>query len=416
MSSPSFIPTTAPTSHLVNHVVVVAGIASVCLVTLSIISEFLTVLLIHDIGRWNGYMRIIYAMSLCLVAYDVTFYCVLVNLLTDDAFSMKISSFLSTTFGIAVALWTNVITCIVMHVVYHLHSVNVQAHFWKYSTGIMSFSIIFGSFYSVYQKELLIPYNAMILASIALNIFGYVRIVRKLEAMGDASSKIMEPVQVLASRIRFYPIIQFVTRLMTSIYELRYGSELQNITGVQNVKQKVLLCIASTTLPLTGLGFFIIFLNMQPLAQERLYASLWGLISCRRPRDGSEEQQSASVQKIEDAESQTKKDSGDKPREGKKGVSFHLSIATINMDKGRSETQGSIKYVDEDELSETIDQIATARKAPRTSGDDTYESTTNAMWMECMSTSRKSSGRDSNLSEDARIEQILKTSSLGSVF
>jgi hypothetical protein len=397
----SAVPTLAATEYPVSSVLRIAGDLSRGFGTVSIVASILTIKLIHDIGRWNGYMKIIYAMTWCLIMYDLTFYGSVEGLHVKDSFLMKVNYFFSTTFGIAVSLWTNVITCIVLHVVLRLQSFDVLKHYWKFQAYIMLFSAGFGAFYTVFEKQLLIPYNSLLLASIIVNAAGYARVAYKLNAMGASKSDCMDPVNILVSRLKYYPILQFLTRLPTAVYELRYGGAFEDLYEIRSLDQAILLYASAATLPLTGLGFFISFLYMQPLAQERLceIMSVFCCSTCCSDSDdriadgttnrgvegglenvGIEGQPSIKNPGLSKSHKTTKKHVTFMMPYSR-GASRDSACYIPEVKDARSSHSVYMRYADEDELDKSIDERA-SRKVPPVAVEHVDDgSTTNAMWI-----------------------------------
>ena len=120
-------------------------------------------------------------------------------------------------------------------------------------------------------------------ASILVNVLAWVVVSRKLSVMGFANPStnkngrqisksgrtrsIVHPVTVLAGRLKWYPIVQAISRGGASWYEFVYGSSpgtYKNLTAAHTVA----LFLFAISTPLAGIGYFAIFLMMQREAMD----------------------------------------------------------------------------------------------------------------------------------------------------
>jgi hypothetical protein len=236
-------------------------------------------------------------MTWSLLLYDLTFYLQVVALVNHGAYLINV--FMSFTFGIAVSLWTNVMTMIVVYIVLNLKSVDILAHFPKYVVAIYSFSVIYASVYFILEdpvkkNDVNEGYNIIRFMSIMLNLLGYVFVVRKLDGMGKSAGKHLRSVQVLAARIKYYPIFQLITRLPVSIFQFMYGAQVSDASESLTGFKALLLFISGLFGPLTGVCYFVIFLRMQPRAMLHFRQLIYRKCICLRgcladPLDGWEE-------------------------------------------------------------------------------------------------------------------------------
>eukprot|EP01034_Spumella_vulgaris_P028563 gene28563-35445_t len=78
-----------------------------------------------------------------------------------------------------------------------------------------------------------------------------------------------DPVRVLSSRIKYYPIVQVVTLSGAFWYVFQYSFDTQSYnTSPMPIAQQVSLVFYALTLPSAGLGYFTIFLLFQPQASS----------------------------------------------------------------------------------------------------------------------------------------------------
>lgn len=209
-----------------SQVEFISGVLILVLATISLISTLITLWLIHDMNRWNGYMLLIFNLTLCQSVYDVSFYLLL-------AFRNKscfgIHKFLSMAAGLSVTLWTNVISVVLYYIIIYLKSFNIHHYYRRFLFGIMLISFLFSStsliaYFSNDEKlENIIDffYYVIRLGSIIFNIIVHVIISYVLYQMGlssvspgtdlDKVKKMNDPLKKLSARLKYYPIVQILT-------------------------------------------------------------------------------------------------------------------------------------------------------------------------------------------------------------
>ncbi len=193
--------------------------------------------------------------------------------------------FFTTFAGTATSLWTNIISFILYSIVQNLHSFDVYGYFKIFFFSIMIPSIALAILDVVYYDNAPI-YNVLKnfyywlrIASIVFNIIVHGMISFKLSRMGfSEETKRQDPVRVLASRLKYYPIVQVVTRVGAAWYEAAYGFDTQTFDDKMGVKQQVSLYFYAICVPSAGLGYFLVFLWVQPRALALLKRRLkeWG--------------------------------------------------------------------------------------------------------------------------------------------
>ncbi len=79
-----------------------------------------------------------------------------------------------------------------------------------------------------------------------------------------------DPIVVLSSRIKYYPIVQLISVSGSIAYLTLYGFSPHTYGDTESMNQKVMLFFYALTYPTAGLGYFIVFLMYQPNAYKHL--------------------------------------------------------------------------------------------------------------------------------------------------
>ena len=130
-----------------------------------------------------------------------------------------------------------------------------------------------------YLDQLDYSYNIIRLTSIGINFVVYFITARNLGLYsGRGKLPRDHPLVILTSRLKWYPIVQMITRLWPSIYELTYGNALDHASfSTGNASSDAEIISYGILLPSAGIGFFLVFLAVQPLARAH-----WSELCCNR--------------------------------------------------------------------------------------------------------------------------------------
>ncbi len=272
----------------------IGGIILVSTAFISFVSTLTTLFLIHDMKRWNGYLLLIYNMTICQMFYDLSFF--LVPFYDSSNQVVNVITFLTAAAGLAVAFWTNIISVVLYVIVQYLQSFQIDKYFMTFFCSIVFTSLLFAFFDTFYlhdkeaHRVLFNVYFWTRVASILFNITIQGLISYKLHLMGfsstpkqqhhpssssysvasAASAAAKDPIRVLSSRLKYYPIVQIITRSGAMWYQLQYGDRWNNVGDTGAFMQILSLCFYSVCLPSAGLGYFIVFLIVQPSAYLHL--------------------------------------------------------------------------------------------------------------------------------------------------
>lgn len=272
----------------------IGGVILITTAFVSFVSTLTTLFLIHDMKRWNGYLLLIYNMTICQMFYDLSFF--LVPFYDTSNQVVNVITFLTAAAGLAVAFWTNIISVVLYVIVQYLQSFQIDKYFFTFFCSIVFTSLLFACFDTLYlhdeavHRVLFNVYFWTRVASILFNITIQGLISYKLHLMGfsstpkqqqqqqsssssvayAASAAAKDPIRVLSSRLKYYPIVQIITRSGAMWYQLQYGDNWNNVGDTGSFLQILSLCFYSVCLPSAGFGYFIVFLIVQPTAYRHL--------------------------------------------------------------------------------------------------------------------------------------------------
>ncbi len=346
----------------------IAGMLLLALALFSIICTITTLWLIYDMKRRNGYLLLIWNLTISQFMYDLPFFMLpfYKNRVCED-----VMNFMFIFAGMAVALWTNVISLVLYYIVEYLQSFDIYGYYPIFAGCIFIPSCVLASlaivYYGKYNHFELIYYWIRI-ASILFNLIIHAMISYKLQVMAQpvSSSTVAiapkdDPVRVLASRIKYYPIVQIVSRAGAAWYEFAYGFTSDSYSKRDmSPTQTISLYFYGICVPTAGIGYFIVFLIVQPAAYQHLKTklhSLWKRIvkfvsycfSCGQ-RDFYTSRDEASMSREDTLSSVFIK--GSQPLLGNPAFGYMMS------------------EMDEDELSQVIDQRYLTRSGSGTADEN----------------------------------------------
>ena len=242
---------------------------------LSVACSAVNIILINSLDRFNYFLKVLWYMCICQMFYDATFY--LHRCIYVDVYVFAISQLLNTFGGLSVSFWTNVLAWVLMNIIFRKQARELTERFWLHfivvcgtslAVGIAGvISIFMNNRFAYYIVEMV--YYIIRLLSIAFNIIGFYCIYYRIELMmKGGKSKIDVSIVVLSRRLMFYPLVQFLTRIVTAIYEAEYG--FGSYTNHVSTNQFIMRCFICLLQPAAGIGFLIVFLIFQPKALEHL--------------------------------------------------------------------------------------------------------------------------------------------------
>ena len=307
--------------------------------TVSLVCSVLTVALIRSSKRWNGYVLIVYWMSLCQATFDVSYYLLAMIYTTNSqgVTQWLIPLYLLTNIvgGLSTALWTMVIATITGFVVFTMRSFNIYKNFTALCllTTVPPLAIAIGQIALAFSPqgtngkadvELMWGYYWLRIACIAYNFVvcclciavssGWQRCgggrwglgaedqtqvheahIGSTSNSNSNSSSLLSAtpaagkqnaIRTLSQQMLLYPLAQTVTRFGAAWYELVYGFSAPSLNDFSNMPpaQSVAACFWAVLSPSAGIAYFAVYLVMQPVARKKLVSWIdslrcWGSCS-----------------------------------------------------------------------------------------------------------------------------------------
>ena len=263
-------------SDLTETELLLGGFMSVVAV-ISIFCSLTTLILISRIGKWSGYLLLVYSLTACQLIYDLSF-------LFFGGYHYRtiytVIQFLVTVGGVGVALWSNILSTVVLHIVAYHTSIDIG----KYYVYLFSLAMTpaFGwAIYCIFSDKVNRNdsiYNYFRFLSILINFLVYLFITGMLYVKRNTPS--LGPLKVLSSRFKYYPICQVLIRTPAVIYQYSYGFGTSGFSSPSTSSQLVSLIFYAIFAPIGGIAYFVVFLCMQPQAKEELQLLLRTHFSC----------------------------------------------------------------------------------------------------------------------------------------
>lgn len=201
-----------------SEIEVVSAVLLGILATVSLVATLITLYLIYDMNRWNGYMLLIFNLTLFQALYDVSFYFLMAF---RNSACFQIFTFLATFSGLSVSLWTNIISCVLFYIVMRMRSFHIKFYIKYFFAAIVIISGVIASLCVVFSTNhqdvklfrIQHDYYFFRILSIIVNISIHIAIQAKLYHLGLSSlnsvkaggryvniKAINDPLKILAAR------------------------------------------------------------------------------------------------------------------------------------------------------------------------------------------------------------------------
>jgi hypothetical protein len=309
-----------------NYFFFIAALISITVAGISFMGSFLVCYLIRAIKRNNGYLRLVSVMATLDCFYNLSYF---TQLSVGHEKMYQATIFLTIFCGLSVTILTNILITTVYNIVHRMEAEDIQKYFHMYflfALGIPFVLAVYGmeNFSRRYGDSIC----AVRLSCIVYNIIIYYLIIKRLKRIdsnrsqcltnaptdvdeqidmnqnqlnenslnssGNSSIKLkvnsrlynsvnrptLQPVYALTSRIWHYPLWQVLTRIPATYYELEYGYKPANYVTHDSVWAKTWLMAACIIAPASGIGFLVIFLQMQPIARRYFYSLVHKYCPC----------------------------------------------------------------------------------------------------------------------------------------
>lgn len=262
----------------------VYGILALLGSVVSCICGIINLLVIYDMRVWNSCIFLITLMTIFQLVYDVSFYPSVTC--TVDTFCDNISDLLQIYGGITQAIVSNEIAFLMYYTISYQKTFDVM----KNKLIVLSIANI----PSLLSSLALITY--LINGDINANYFSqqsyfYIRLISifviiitcsltlftawKITVGSDGriiQANLSKAIWALSRRLLYYPLVQVLARVGFSYYEIQFGFDF-DLTSASDA-QFAAQCFFVITTPFGAVGYFIIFLVMQPHAWNYLKSRL----------------------------------------------------------------------------------------------------------------------------------------------
>jgi hypothetical protein len=298
---------------------------TVCLIVslLSFLSSLLTLLIIYNISKFNGYIQLVASLTFCQLIYDLGFFL----LPWYDTFYGRICyGVINMWGGISSSLWSNVLIFVTCQIIFTSRSVDIHSNYQYYflfATLPATIISILEGIYVRHHGSTAVFYSYFILRSTSVigNLILFLIISSQLYRLHTASpstrndpskppsspfpspssSSFNHPIYVLSMRLIYYCLVQTVTRVGASWYQLHYGYGHTYHHESASSLQTTAYLLEYILTPSAGIGYLIVFLAIQPEAQLIFWSLLPLPLSqyCRqRVRGGGEPRGSSQLEEL----------------------------------------------------------------------------------------------------------------------
>lgn len=273
-----------------------AGSLVLVITTISIVASLTTIHIMNKMNVWNGYVLLVYAVAVAQTFYDVSFYFLLGG---SDEMGFCLYRAWNSASGVSVILWINVMSTLVFYTTLYMVSFRVKDYFYHMSCVIIALSLLMGipDFITCLREpndnQTNWIYYGIRLVSIFYNILVYIFITVLLHLPYSISlchwtisdiglrRKTNDLLVVLVRRLKYYPIVQVISRVAALIWDAQYGFGEYTWAQNKSVMEVVVQILYDITNPCAGIGYFLVFLWVQPSAYACFREMVAACTSCR---------------------------------------------------------------------------------------------------------------------------------------
>jgi hypothetical protein len=256
----------------------------------NLLASLLTLWLIFKMKQYNGYMYMVLSMTLAQAAFDANLF--LFESKNED--SQLANIFFGVWCGTAAALWSLIICVVTTYIISSRKYFNIEQNFRYMLIGTTLASIwnaiacvverkendkqAFNTFFTIFNID-----RILIVVATGLSIsisFIQINSYSMFSSKHNKSTSTDNAVNMLAKRLCLYPLVQIVSRLPITVYQLVYDEPLRAFAfhvcpdSCPTSSQKTWFFLSVIFTPAGGAGNFLAFLAVQPNAR----ALLWNLI------------------------------------------------------------------------------------------------------------------------------------------
>lgn len=239
--------------------------------------SIMTLMLIYKLKKVNGYMKMVLAMTVSQAVYDIA----LLMFDTNILFWQYTQLFLGIFCGTMTGMWSLVIVFVMVYIIASRSYFDVDSKFkWMLATitiSCLAFTIACTATYIDKNPAFLGLFEAFNVIRVLIIVVTTICVlvaVYQLRDMFDQKS----PVRILVKRLTWYPLVQLMSRLPITVYQLYYATPLREFAFVVQPSgpQKFWFMSSVIFTGSGGLGNLVAFLNVQPDAS----VLVWSYLPC----------------------------------------------------------------------------------------------------------------------------------------
>ena len=186
--------------------------------------------------------------------------------------------FLGISAGTATAFWSLTIGCVLTYVIVSRKYYDIEIHFPKIFFSILIASCLLGAVNMMYLMqgnlerfaEAFEAFNYVRITIILLNIIIIVYAWYYIQSIVTSKTRAKNPIHILARRLIMYPVVQIISRLPVTIYQLSFHESLESYAKDDDPStiKSFWFFLSTITVPSAGIGNFLVFLIVQPEAKS----------------------------------------------------------------------------------------------------------------------------------------------------
>eukprot|EP01033_Poteriospumella_lacustris_P009934 gene9934-7112_t len=267
----------------------VAGLILLFSATVGLVSSLLVIVLIFRLQTWKTYHRIVLTLCAFQAVYDIAYYFLPAY---EHQEVLGVYRFLATFSGIAVCMWTNLISCVNFYTIAYLQPFSL---FVWHQRALISTIVISSAFAGIFLLVALVKdadntmdylyfyfravstFVNVVMFSVLYFVFNRTECASCIDAwfsqydftMRDMTQDLLA---VLSTKLMYYPVVQIFARVVSLWWEYRYGFTVTAFdAGEYSVRKAGAMILYAMFSPSAGLGYLGTFLYVHPRARLEVY-------------------------------------------------------------------------------------------------------------------------------------------------
>ena len=267
----------------------VAGLILLFSATVGLVSSLLVIVLIFRLQTWKTYHRIVLTLCAFQAVYDIAYYFLPAY---EHQEVLGVYRFLATFSGIAVCMWTNLISCVNLYTIAYLQPFSL---FVWHQRALISTLVLSSAFAGIFLLVALVKdadntmdylyfyfravstFVNVVMFSVLYFVFNRTECASCIDAwfsqydftMRDMTQDLLA---VLSTKLMYYPVVQIFARVVSLWWEYRYGFTVTAFdAGDYSVRKAGAMILYALFSPSAGLGYLGAFLYVHPRARLEVY-------------------------------------------------------------------------------------------------------------------------------------------------